>query len=368
MSNDDYLFMLIGRRFAKAWRTLLVIIITHCSLLITHYCRAQGFTFVELNAENLFDTSHDSLKNDADWLPDGRQRWTPARYWRKVNHVAQELLACVGDGLPDLVALVEVENDSVLHALTRRSLLRSAGYEYLMTESPDVRGIDVALLYQPLSFRPLCYDALSVVPLSGMRPTRDILYVQGETLHHTHGGAGAAGAAGGAGAAGFLRRDTLHVFVVHAPSRFGGEARTRPFRRQVAERLAAAVDALPAGARIIVAGDFNDPADAPALQFLEQHGLHNITRHAPALRSAAGDSAVDVRGTYRYQGRWESIDHILVSAPLVGAVEQAAVLAAPFLLEADGRHGGRRPRRTYVGPRYQRGFSDHLPLIVRFRR
>ena len=299
---------------------------------------ASWLTLVELNCENLFDCRHDSLKQDTEWLPEGARQWTPARYWRKLNNIGQELLSCMDDGLPDLVALVEIENDSVARDLTRRSLLRNAGYEYLMTESPDVRGIDVALLYQPLTFRPLCYDCLEIEPLEGMRPTRDILYVQGET----RGG------------------DTLHVFVVHAPSRFGGERQTRPNRMLVARRLADAIGALPPRAGVVVAGDFNDYADSPALQYLEQCGLHNIGRDAKGRNGQA-------EGTYRYQGEWESIDHILVSGRLLDSVEQCYINDSPFLLEEEKKYGGARPLRTYNGYRYQRGFSDHLPLVARFR-
>ena len=115
-------------------------------------------TFVELNCENLFDTRHDSLKNDVEFLPEGSYHWTPYRYWHKVNHLGQEIVGlgyeeASGDvQLPDLVALCEVENDSVLFDLTKRSAIRTAGYEYVMTDSPDERGIDVALMYQPFSF------------------------------------------------------------------------------------------------------------------------------------------------------------------------------------------------------------------------
>ena len=305
---------------------------------------AQNFSLVELNCENLFDCRHDSLKQDAEWLPNGQRHWSPARYRRKLNHIAQEILSCqpadtaaIALGVPDLVALVEVETDSVLLHLTRRSLLRNAGYEYLMTASPDVRGIDVALLYQPLSFRPLCYEYIDIPPLEGMRPTRDILYVQGETLH----------------------ADTLHLFVVHAPSRFGGERKTRPNRQLVASRLAEAIALLPADAKVIVVGDFNDYADDPALRFLEAHDLHNITAATRGLHGQA-------QGTYRYQGRWESIDHVLVSPALLDFVEQTYINDAPFLLEEDKKYGDVKPLRTFNGYRYQRGFSDHLPLVVRF--
>ena len=293
-------------------------------------------TLVELNCENLFDCYHDSLKQDTEWLPASVRKWTPDRYWRKVNNIGQEILSCQEDGLPDLVALVEVENDSVLRDLTRRSLLRNAGYQYLMTQSPDVRGIDVALLYQPFSFRPICYDELDVQPLEGMRPTRDILYVQGETLNG----------------------DTLHVFVVHAPSRYGGEKATRPNRRVVMERIVGAIHLLPPDAKVIVAGDFNDYADSPSLLYLEEHGLHNVTKDVVGSHGA--------KGTYRYKGRWQSIDHVLVSTVLCDSVAQTFVHDVPFLLEEDKKYGDFKPFRTYNGYRYLRGFSDHLPLVVRF--
>ena len=302
------------------------------SLLLTGF-----LTLVELNCENMFDCQHDSLKDDTEWMPDGKRKWTPARYWRKLNHIGQEILSCQQEGVPDLVALVEVENDSCLFDLTRRSLLRGAGYDYLMTQSPDVRGIDVALLYQPMTFRPICYDFLDVKPLEGMRPTRDILYVKGETL----------------------RGDTLHVFVVHAPSRFGGEKQSRPNRQLVADRLMSVVRQLPADAKVMIAGDFNDGATDPALRFLEDNGLHNVTAKATGSHGA--------KATYRYQGVWQSIDHVFVSTVLVDFVDKSFINDAPFLLEEDKKYGGVKPLRTYNGYRYQRGFSDHLPLVVRFR-
>lgn len=297
---------------------------------------ASLLTLVELNCENLFDCHHDEGKQDTEWLPDGKRHWSPARYWRKLNNLGQEILSCQENGLPDLVALVEVENDSCLFDLTRRSLLRNAGYEYLMTQSPDVRGIDVALLYQPFSFRPLCYEYLSVHPIEGMRPTRDILYVKGSTLNH----------------------DTLHVFVVHAPSRFGGERATRSNRRLVADVLVGFIRQLPADAKVIVAGDFNDYADSPALQYLAESELCNVTARVQGQHGA--------QGTYRFEGRWQSIDHVLVSRILEERVSQVFINDAPFLMEDDGKYGGLKPFRTYNGLRYQRGFSDHLPLVVRF--
>lgn len=295
---------------------------------------------VELNCENLFDYLDDEGKDDSEYLPESTRHWTKKRYWRKLNNMGQELLSCSDDGIPDLIALCEVENDSVLHDLTRRSLLRNAGYEYLMTSSPDLRGIDVALLYSPFSFAPIRSYSIRVNPIEGMRPTRDILYAEGQV------------ASG----------DTLHVFVVHFPSRYGGERYSHPFRKAVADRLCLSLDSiqgLSPDARILIAGDFNDDADSPALRQIYQHGIRNLTGEVKGQNG--------VRGTYRYQGEWESIDHILGSPYIYNKVESAQIHAPKFLLEEEKLYGGYRPRRTYNGMRYQPGYSDHLPLVVRIK-
>ena len=300
-----------------------------------------GFlTFVELNCENLFDYRHDEGKDDTEYLPEATRHWTKKRYWRKLYNIAQSLLSCSEDGIPDLIALCEVENDSVLNDLTKRSLLRNAGYEYLMTSSPDLRGIDVALLYSPFTFSPISSYPLRVTPVENMRPTRDILYTCGQTVSG----------------------DTLHVFVVHMPSRFGGERYSRPFRQAAADRLCLSVDSIQAVTsepKILIAGDFNDGDDSLILQQIEQHGIRNLTKEASAPK--------DIHGTYRYKGQWESIDHILGSPYIYNKVETAFIHAPQFLLEVEPLYGGLKPRRTYNGMRYQPGYSDHLPLVVKIK-
>lgn len=295
---------------------------------------------VELNTENLFDTTHDSLKNDYDFLPDGNYHWSRHRYWQKVNRIGQTIIAC-GDGpkwrLPDLVALCEVENDSVLMAITKRSLLRKARYEYIMTHSPDERGIDVALLYSPFSFAPVGSQSIRIIPVAGMKPTRDILYVKGRVI----------------------TGDTLHVFVVHAPSQSGGEAQSRPYRLHVATALANAIDSVYSSspeAKVIVTGDFNDYSNSPSLQLLYAHGLKNVSSEAKGHNGA--------KATYRYHGEWRSLDQMLVSRNLKDNVAGCWIGDYPFLLEPDEKYGGVKPHRNYYGPRYNNGFSDHLPLIM----
>jgi len=314
-----------------------LIILVSLTLFVHLTAVGQSLTMVELNCENLFDYHDDEGKQDEEYLPEATRNWTKKRYWRKQNNIAQELLSCSDDGIPDLIALCEVENDTTLHDLCHRSLLRNAGYEYLMTNSPDVRGIDVALLYSPFTFAPIHHRSIRVNPIEGMRPTRDILYVCGLT-----------------------RTDTLHVFVVHMPSRFGGERYSRPFRQAAAARLCQQVDSLYAVAsepKILIAGDFNDGADSEVLQQIYEHGIRNLTKEASAPE--------DVHGTYRYQGEWERIDHILGSPNIVDKVESAMIHAPQFLLEEEKRYGGKKPFRTYNGIRYQPGYSDHLPLVVR---
>lgn len=310
------------------------------SFLMPHFSFSQSLTVVELNCENLFDYRHDEGKDDAEYLPEATRHWTKKRYWKKLNNIAQELLSTSDDGIPDLIALCEVENDSVLHDLTKRSLLRNAGYEYLMTDSPDLRGIDVALLYSPFSFAPLRSYPLRVTPVDGMRPTRDILYACGQ----------------------ISSGDTLHVFVVHAPSRYGGERYSRPFRQVVADRLCLSLDSVRAitpDAQILIAGDFNDGPDSPMLQQICRQRIRNLTKDA---RGANG-----VKGTYRYKGEWERIDHILASPNIYNKVDTAFIHSPMFLLEEEKLYGGLRPRRTYNGMRYQPAYSDHLPLVVRFQ-
>ena len=304
---------------------------------------ATLFTFVELNCENLFDYTHDEGKNDYEFLPTSTRKWDKGKYWRKVNGIAQEIIACGGEGeewtLPDLVALAEVENDSVMHDLTTRSPLRNAGYQYVMTNSDDERGIDVALLYSPFSFRLLDSYALRVTPPQGKHATRDILYAKGLTGV----------------------TDTLHVFVTHAPSRVNGAKATHPYRLRVADRIIEAIDSIRAispYADIVVAGDFNDLADGSVVGNLCQHQLAHVSSDAKGKHGASG--------TYKHQGRWGSLDHILASESISNRLYDCFILDAPFLLEEDEKYGGMQPFRTYVGKRYHRGYSDHLPLVARW--
>lgn len=302
------------------------------------------------NVENLFDCRDDSLKDDAEYLPGGMKGWNISRYRQKLIALSQ-VIAAVGDTrLPDLVALCEVENDSAIVDLINRSPLYASGYRYRMTSSPDVRGVDVALLYQPGRFRPLSSHSLSI--LGGDRPTRDILHVTGV----------------------LSSADTLDVFVCHFPSRRGGSRQSQPFRMLAASVLRQAIDSvsvLRQEPRIMVMGDFNDSlVGTPigdCMGVISSNVIPDNEQKVVLYDLIHGLGP----GTYAYQGRWETIDHLLVSPLLLD--ERSRVRAAhariadfPFLMQRDEKYGLPVPFRTHLGARYLGGYSDHLPIVADF--
>ena len=137
-----------------------------CTLSFAQQIR---FRVVSWNVENLFDIHHDSLKNDREFLPDALRHWNYTRYKKKLTDMARVITAVGEWEPPALVGLCEVENDTVLRDLTRRSPLKELNYRYVMTDSPDLRGIDVALLYQRDLFKLLSFRSVSIPPLKHER-------------------------------------------------------------------------------------------------------------------------------------------------------------------------------------------------------
>jgi len=314
------------------------------------------------NVENLFDYEHDSLKSDQEFLPNAERHWDRKKYKRKLKAIATVITAVGQWEAPALVGLCEVENERTLTDLTRKSKLRRQRYRYVMTDSPDERGIDVALLYQPGSFRLVETQFIPVVlPSKDDRPTRDILHAVGQLQN----------------------LDTLDVFVCHFPSRTGGEKESEPKRLAAANILKQAVDSLVAlrkDAKIIIMGDFNDypnnrsireslaVEDAyPAKTTYETGKLYHLL-----AGNARGRSDY---GSYRYRGEWDFLDHMIVTGNLLQASSalytvpgQADVYRAKFLLTPDTRYGGELPFRNYSGVKYsKKGYSDHLPIYADFR-
>ncbi|MBO4906045.1 MAG: endonuclease/exonuclease/phosphatase family protein [Bacteroidaceae bacterium] len=328
-----------------------VSVITIVVLLCFPIAHAQRpLTVVSWNVENLFDTIHDAGKNDYEFLPQGTHRWNSGRYWRKQRDVARTIAALSDEGLPDIVALCEVENDSCLRDLTRRTMLYNAGYRYVMTNSGDPRGIDVALVFHPARFGLLSAKSITVDKLEpSMSSTRDILYVKGlinkyanvEVNNHPS-------------------IDTLHVFVVHLPSKLGGK-RSKRLRDKAAQQLWLAVDSIFGRvgdeANIVVMGDFNTTASDKIFR------NSRLTVADPQV-SRQDKRRGDPSGTYRYRGIWQCIDHILLSPSLSRCRHEVMFGSLPWLLEQNDSRGGVQPRRTYLGPAYHGGISDHLPLLM----
>lgn len=319
------------------------------------------FRIASYNVENLFDCRHDTLKNDHEFLPDAVRHWNYSKYRKKLDNIARVLIATGGWTPPALVALCEVENDSVMRDLTRYSALREADYRYVMTQSPDERGIDVALLYQRSLFKLLSYQSLHVdSPRKNSRPTRDILHVSGLLLN----------------------RDTLDVFVAHFPSRSGGAKESEPYRLYAARRMKRAIDSLYLVRRhpqVILLGDFNDYPDNKSVRQVLQADVPPASPDSLFPRKLyhllAGKAKSSKHfGSYKYQGEWGLIDHIILSgtllqkhSPLYTDETKAGILCLPFLLTEDKKYGGKQPFRTYYGMKYQAGYSDHLPVWAEFR-
>ncbi len=300
-------------------------------MLICLYFEAQAQRVMWWNVENLFDCQDDSLKDDEQFLPEGECHWTKSHYWKKLDNLSRTIAAIAGDeDWPMIVGMCEVENDTVLRDLTRRSPLRMAHYAYVHEEGPDVRGIDVAMLYDTLQFRLLGHEAIRIPSAEhGYRPTRDILHAWGvcPTIP-----------------------DTLHIIMVHLPSRAGSGRKGEAHRKLAVGTLCHLLDNLP-DKNVLLMGDFNaEPGDAI---------FRSIVERMTSLMPQSRRELRRAQGTYYFRRLWGFLDHILVSRRLHHYCREVKVGRFPFLLTEKGT-----PLRTFQGPVYKGGFSDHLPIWV----
>jgi len=306
------------------------------------------------NVENLFDCHPDSLHNDREFLPDALRGWHYGRYRKKLTDIAK-VIAAIGEGTPPaIVGLCEVENDRTINDLIRYSPLKEWGYRYVMTDSSDPRGIDVALLYQRDRFRLLSWQAVPVVATGKLsRPYRDILHVTGL----------------------LLSGDTLDIMVCHFPSRSAGRRETEPFRLTAATQIRQLSDSLihvRTSPRILIMGDLNDYPRNRCVREVIGAGIPGNTRRSDRLyHLLARKARKNGYGTYKYQGEWGLLDHLIVSGLLLDPEQRiytsediTHVAFLPFLLVRDETYGGEKPFRTYNGMKYQGGYSDHLPVYT----
>ena len=313
------------------------------------WIRAEDLRVVSYNVENLFHPKHDTVcidsttfieKDDYEWTPEGERRWSYTRYYRKVENIAR-VLTNIGewDGV-DIVGLQEVENALCLKRLCYT--LRPGEYDFVHYESPDPRGIDVALIYKKSRVDTLNSKPLPIPSPQGRESreeklvTRDILYVCVRVD----------------------KRDTLHLFVCHLPSQRGGAAESEWKRTAVKEILQRSIDsvyALHPAAKIIVMGDMNsEPKE-------DLDGLRN------RMVVESQKSKVESHGTHKFQGRWSCLDQFYTS-PALDSLSRAEIYNAAWIQEPDEKYLDLKPKRTYNGFRYQKdGFSDHLPILLKLK-
>ena len=310
---------------------------------------SDSLLIVFWNLENLFDC--DGENGGPEWTPEGSRHWTPGRLRNKCNGIGKTLL-WIGEQyrqLPDLIAVAEIENEAVLRRLVHSSVLRKLEYGFVHFESPDKRGIDVALLYRKARFFPdkKGRPDAEAIRIPG-RKTRDILRCRLPLPGISRDGAPDAS-------------DSLTILVNHHPSKLGGPQRSGP-RREAAMRvlreacLQSSADSS-ARAFTVATGDFNDTPDGAAFRMLE-----DVMVNLSAPLHQKGE------GSLKYDGAWELIDQFWVSPDLAGSHNcETAVIYAPFLLTKDSAHEGLKPLRTYSGPHYLGGLSDHLPIVLKIR-
>ena len=314
----------------------------------------ERFRVVFYNVENLFDIYDDTLKRDNEFTPEGMRHWNNKKFYTKLNQIYRIIISIGEWDPPAVVGLCEIENRFVLNKLVYDTPLKKINYKIVHEESPDRRGIDVGLLYRPDKMLPISHQAIHIrFPFDTASRTRDILYVKSLVNG----------------------KDTVHFFVNHWPSKYGGFMATEPKRAFVASVLKIHTDSIlrvNSLANIIIMGDFNDtPGDASVLKELvaraDTVGLENTDLYN-LMYPLHEDWKM---GTNKYQGEWSAIDQFIVSGGMLKGTstvglspEGAKVFSPDYLIEKDEKFMGTKPYRTYGGAKYLGGYSDHFPIFL----
>lgn len=305
------------------------------------------YTVVSYNVENLFDTVDDPKIPDEEFLPASEKKWDNEKYQKKLTDIAEVISEINPKELPEVVGLVEVENHLVLEDLVKTEKL-AGQYAIIHEDSPDYRGIDVALIYRKDAFKEISHEVLPVnFPDDPEFRTRDILHVTG-----------------------LMKNKTVHLFVNHWPSRIGGDDKTEPKRVLAASVLKKKVEEVFASdpkARIIIMGDMNDE---PANKSLQQTlGAAAPNTRTPLVNLMMPDDVVG-KGTYFYSGNWNMLDNLVVSEAVLKGMgmhvdgEKGNIFSNDWMIFTN-KTGDRTPNRSYVGNKYVGGVSDHFPVYLK---
>ena len=313
----------------------LILVLLLCAVGIVARAQEKDSLLVMFwNLENFFDWKDDGGgDSDREFSSRGARFWTKSRFYAKCNAVSKSIF-WVADrygSLPDVIGFCEIENKGVLSRLLSSTLLRKSDYYIVHFDSQDRRGIDVALIYRRSSFEMLSASLTTPVFQGEKMRTRDMLQVRLKRI-----------SAG----------DTLDFVVCHHPSKYGGSEVSQARREAAMNSLAGLCDSLGSTPKIVM-GDFNDVPSATQFEVLQDRLINKASGlHSKAL------------GTIRYIGKWELIDMFMVDESL-DSLSQMDILNIPFLMKYDQTYPGEKPLRTFSGPRYIGGVSDHCPIILK---
>ncbi|NQW43615.1 MAG: endonuclease/exonuclease/phosphatase family protein [Bacteroidetes bacterium] len=306
------------------------------------------------NLENLYDTLDDPLKKDDEFTPNGTKKYISKVYLDKLDKLSTVISEIATDVTPDgaaILGVAEIENRTVLEDLCKTDKLKSRNYKIVHYDSPDERGVDVAMLYNPKYFKLLASKSitLSTYHLGGDRPTRDILWVTG-----------------------LLDGDTVHLFINHWPSRGGGEELTAPFRNEGGRICKHYIDSLikiDANAKCLIMGDLNDnPTNPSCSKILSAVAKPEKLKVTQNMLNPWINFYKKGTGTLAYQDVWSLFDQIILSYGFVKAdsgylFKQAFIYSKPYMVTKTGRYKG-YPLRTYDFDNYNGGYSDHFPTYI----
>lgn len=305
------------------------------------------------NVENLFDIHDTPDVNDKEFTPEGSKRWTQSRYDEKLANLANVLGEMGSDVHPlgcQIIGLSEVENRQVVQDLIDTSPLKERNYDIVHYDSPDRRGIDVGLIYQPEFYQVFNHKSYRLTV-----PEKDDFYTRDQLL-----------------VSGLLDSDTVHVIVSHWPSRSGGEKRSMPLRMAAAELGRHIIDSLLTEnprARILYMGDLNDDPTNPSVRrVLKSTGVKEKAKNG-VFFNPMEDLFNKGIGSLAWRDNWNLFDQILLSPAFIDGQDNgfryfgAKVFNKQYLRQQEGNFAG-YPFRTYVGDSYRGGYSDHFPVYV----
>ena len=314
-------------------------------------------TIAFYNVENLFDTENDPITYDDDRTPTGKDRWTEAIYEDKVKKMAgviAEIGEEVANNAPAIIGLAEVENLATVQALANDPSLLPKDYGIAHFDSPDRRGIDVALLYQKKLFKPTNISKHELLIYDRNNDDKRV-YTRDQLL-----------------VSGLLDGDKIHVIVNHWPSRSGDEARSRSKRIAAAELNMELIDSLQSVdpyAKIITMGDLNDDPTSPSVKkTLAAKGDRDKVQDKELFNPMENMYKKGL-GTLAYRDGWNLFDQIIITEPLIRKEYdsyrffKAGIHNKTYLSSPKGRYKG-YPYRSFANGGYTGGYSDHFPVYI----